>query len=184
MIADTAVVIGAVAALVAAVAAIPAAVFSVRAFYRMRQEGQAAERRHVAQIQPRPLIAVPAYLPDARDGSAALRLAIFNPGGAATGWVALIQAGEHLFVYRAPVPAHYRTPPGAYDQIPSTGKRTPPTARNDAQVIASYALDADGNAWDVLAGKRTSLSDSEYFRERLGPLGIVVDDQGNLSALA
>jgi hypothetical protein len=182
MVADTAAVIGAIAAVVAAVAAVPAAMFSVRAFYRMRQEGQAAERRHVAQIQPRPLIANSTYLPNERDGSAALRFTIFNPGGAATSWVAFIQAGEHLFVCRAPVTAHYRTPPDGYEQTPSTGKRTPPTAGNAVQVIASYALDVDGNGWDVLAGMRAAVSVIEYLRERLAPLGIALDDQGNLSA--
>lgn len=183
MVADTGLIV-AVAAVVAALAAVPAAVYSVRTFYGMRQEGEAAERRHVHQIQPRPLIANSTYHPDFRDGSAALRFTIFNPGGAATMWVAFVQTGEHLFLCRVPVPAHFRTPPGGYEQVPSTGKRTPPTAGNAAQVIASYALDVDGNGWDVLAGKRTALPANEYFRERLAPLGIAVDEEGNLSPRA
>jgi hypothetical protein len=170
--------------LIGAGAAVVAAVFSVLAFLRMRQEGQAAEKRHRAQIQPRPLVEHSELLLNVQPpGSARVHIGISNPGGAATMWMALIQVGGYLFWRRAPVPAHYRSPPGGFEEVPSFSKRIPPTVGNTHEILASYALDVEENGWDVLEGKRTELPILEYLRERLTPLGFKVEltAQGTVS---
>ena len=151
----------------------------------MRREGQLSERRHLAQIQPRPLVERSSlHFLDRLNGTARTRIGIANPGGAATMWFAFIQVGEYLFFRRAPVPAHYRMPMGEYEELSSLGRRTPATAGNVHKIVASYAIDAAGGAWDVLTATQTELPLVDYLRDSLAPFGIAVDDDGRGSCLA
>ena len=170
---------------IGAVAAVVAAVFSVLAFIRMRREGEVAEQRHVAQVRPRPVVERSELLPNLEPpGSARVRIGISNAGGAAAMWFAFIQVGEYLFYRRAPVPAHYRTPPGGFEELASCASHLSPTAGDIHREVASYALDAEESPWDVLVGERTGVPVVDYFRQRLEPLGIKVgelDAQGRVS---
>ena len=185
MIADAAAIIGAVAGVIAALAAVPAAIYSMRAFHGMKHDAQAAERRHLAQIRPHPLIENATLHPNysLQSTTAQVRLSISNPGGAATMWTVFIQMGEFLFCRRAPVTAHYRTPPGGYEEVPSFSKRLPAAPGNVREVLASYAVDTDGHAWDLLSDQPTDQSAEDYFRQHLAPFGLTVDEHGKVTAL-
>lgn len=176
---------GAIAAAIAAVAGIVAAVYAVRTFGKMGVEGKRAEDRHLAEIQPRPSFQSASIRnPSGQaEGPAFLDVRPINPGGAATSWNAVVHAGTFAFLFKGSVPAHYVMPPGDSQELNHNAAGLTECTGAAARFLASYPLDVEGKAWDVLTGQRTSLSLIEYFRAQLAPWGIGLDDQGNLQAI-
>jgi len=158
--------------------------YAIRTFRRMGTESERVEARHSVTIQLRPTFqsAKLESLPGP-EHQATLEIRPINPGGAAVSWVAVLHARTFVFVHHGPCPAHYEMPPGGYERIQSKGSGLPDYTVGTARVLGSYALDIEGGAWDLLSGKRTHQSSAEYFSERLSPLGIAVDENGNLSAI-
>lgn len=182
MATDEATLSAAVAGGIAALAGIVAAIYAIRTFRRMGVDSSRAEERHLATIQPRPTFQSPKLLPESRN-PATLEVRPINPGGAAVRWVTILHARTHIFKHDGPCPAHYEMPPGGWKRIQSSGSGLLDCTATPTRVLGSYALDIEGAAWDLLQGKRTQQSLAEYFSERLSPLGIAVDENGNLSAL-
>lgn len=179
--ADAAAVVAAVAGSVAAAAAIIGGLYAALTYYRQRSDARVAATRHIALVQPRP-----ALMSANVDLGAGPKLTITyaNPGGAATHWVAIFRAGRHLFAYSAPVPAHWQHPPGGITTL--TKSITLPSKSPDGVVetIASYARDVDGQAWDVLTGCQTPLSQSEFLNGAVSPIGATVGTDGRLELVA
>jgi hypothetical protein len=171
-----------IVATVAAVVTTVGAVFTVVNFRRVVAKGQRAEARYTAKVQPRARFSS-ARLNAPPGGEARLLVRLVNPGGSAIEWVAVIHAGTFVFVRHGPCVPRNEMAPGPEEVLKANGSGLPPYTAGDVGILGSYALDIEGRAWDLMSGQRTEQSEADYFRPRLAPLGIGVDDERRLYPL-
>jgi hypothetical protein len=161
------------ATVVGAVAGIGAAVFAFFAWFSTVRASRTADRRHMAEIQPRPLLNI-------RDGSAVgekdefIEATIANAGGAAPKVAYLVQAHEVLYLYIGSLPEHCLAQVCRINRIAILDRDRP------FRVVWGIAQDVDGNWWDVYHRERIRASIDRWLQEvheaQDVPLSIKLDD--------
>lgn len=93
----------------------------------------------------------------------------------------VLQMGASVFSYRVALPAHYQTGPGGRVTLNAIGKLSTAISPGYMGIHASYAVDSDGNGWNIATGQRTDKSLIEHARECIAPEGLLLDESGNPS---
>ncbi len=154
-------IISACAGVAATAVGIWAAVLTKRGNHAAARDRVAAAAQRRANIQPRPQIG------RATSGPDALSLHVSNPGGVAVTWHVLVTVDDGVYYMRTTAGAGWI---GVGTRGGRRCKDVPtPLGPGKFQLLASVAIDVDGNIWDVIRGTVTTQLVAEMLNDASTP---------------